>query len=419
MIDRMRALHPVIVRTITLVICLTLAGCTSALPESSATPSPSVTAVSASSPVPSASPSPSPSAGPILRATAVSTVPDAFHYIEIGVGESYRLLLFDEAAVRPPVEVIHGGRLPAPVGPDVRTNAFSASADGRLVIVMVRESEQRTTYFVVWPETGEVRGVLSGSDLGPPVVTPDGQRIAYARTSDDAQANGVWLMALPAASVPAVPAPSRIVSDDPQRVGSPPRPLGWSANAKWLAISPVLGPGASEVAVVDPSAGPTRFDAATNAFVGGRARMLGPGYAIDWRGGEANVLVTSSVDLFGGRSEVYAADVNTGAIRSLYRPSADTVLAPATWHPTIDRFAVSEHPLCCGARVSAPVWVRGLNGSVTQVRDGGGVPWWSKDGAKLFATLGGDDSTGAIVDLLTGRGTQYCKRSQGAPPGCT
>lgn len=392
---------------------LLASACTSAAPEPSTSPSSSVAAASPTTPNASISPSP----GPLLQATAVGTVPSAFHYIETGAGESYRLLLFDEAAIRPPVEVVHGRRMPVPAGPDVRSNTFSASADGRIVVVMVRESEQRTTYFVVRPETGELRDVLSGSDFGPPAVTPDGQRIVYARTSQDPAVNGIWLWHLPVGA--GGPAPTRIVSDEPQRVGSPPRPLAWSADAKWLAISPSLGESGSEVAVVDPSAGPTRFDAANNAFVGGRTRLIGPGNALDWRGGEGNVLVTSSRSAFGGRSEVYAADVNTGATWNLYQPGADTVLAPAAWHPGLDRFAVSESPLCCGARISSPVWVRGVNGSATKVGDAGGVPWWSKDGTKLFATVGGDDSIGAIVDLLTNRSIQYCKRSQGSPPGCT
>ncbi len=404
------------VRVVALAIAVAVTACTTAQPLPLTTPSPSV---AAASPSVARSPSPSvtPVAGPPLVATAIGRVPPAFHYLESGSGASYRLLLFDEAAVAPPVEVAHGGPLPLPAGPDVRSNAFSASADGRIVVVMVRESEQRTTYFVLRPETGELRALLSGADLGSPVITPDGGRIAYARTSADAQANGVWLAAVGDA---APPAPTRIVVDDPQRVGSPPRPLAWSADAKWLAISPSPGESATFIAIVDPTGGPARFDAATVTLVGGRARVIGEGYAIDWRGGEGNVLITSTRTLFGGRSAVYAADVNSGAIRSLYRAGSDVVLRPAAWHPALDRFALTERPLCCGAYISEPAWVRRIDGSATNVGDAGGDLWWSKDGARLLTTTGGDDSVGAIRDLLSGRAiVQYCKRSQGSPPGCT
>jgi Tol biopolymer transport system component len=256
--------------------------------------------------------------------------------------------------------------------------------------------------------------LFSGAGLGPPVISPDGQRIAFARTSDDPAVNGLWLLARTGAA-----APTRLVSDEPQRVGSPPRPLAWSDDGRWLAISPVLGPGGTEVAVVDPTAGETHFRATTNIFEGGWGRVLGSGFAVDWRGGEHNVLITSSRDAFGGRTYVYTADVTTASNGIVDARAGDTVLGPATWHPSLDRYVVTEHPPIGGVGVPTAIWVRRLDGSGTKVAESSLLsdPWWSRDGTKLFSIVGGDDSTGYIKDLLgTGGGTVFCKRGGSAPP---
>jgi Tol biopolymer transport system component len=356
-------------------------------------------------------------------ATAVGTIPRSFHYFSTGQGESFRILLFDEERAQPPVVVLTSGRQLVPPGPDVRSEAFTVSADGRVIVLMRRLSEQQTTYFLIRPETGELRAVLSGADLGPPVVTADGARVAFSRKSEDPAVNGLWLLAL--SENP--PAPSRLVTDNPpQRVGSPPEPVAWSPDGQWLAIAVGLGDSGAEIAVVDPSAGETRYDAMTDSFAGGRTRVIGPGFAADWRGGERALLITSSRTAFGGRTQIYTADLATGATRTLYTPtlnsaSGDPNLGAAIWHPSLDRFAVEEHPRQGGVGVPTAIWVRNLNGSATKVAESPFLspPWWSRDGTKLFSITGGDDSTGGVSNLLgTGGGTIFCRRG-GDPPRCT
>jgi len=340
--------------------------------------------------------------------TAVGTIPRAFHYFSVGQGEGFRLLLFDEDRAAPPVVVLTSGRPPVAPGPDVLSEAFSVSADGRVLILMRWLSPQQTSYFALRPETGEIRSLFSGAGLGPPVISPDGQRVAFARTSDDRELNGLWVLAVAGAA-----APTRLVSDVPQRVGSPPRPLAWSGDGTWLAVAPDLGEGGAQVGVVDPTAGETHFNATTNIFEGGRARVLGPGYAVDWRAGEHAVLITSTRSLFGGRTLIYTADVAGGPTRTLYTPTGDVVLGPAVWHPSLDRYAITERPVVGGPGTPMAVWVRRVDGTATKVAESPFVssPWWSSDGTKLFAITGGDDSTGAISNLLgTGGGAAFCKR---------
>jgi Tol biopolymer transport system component len=397
-------------------LALTL-GCSPgpAVTVASPSPSPSIATATAS---PSPSPTPTATAGPINVATAVGTIPRSFHYFDTGQGAGYRILLFDENKTEPPAVVLTSGQPMAPAGPGVRSDALTVSADGQVLVVMRRVSEQQTSYYVLRPQTGELRTLFNGPDLGPPIISADGQRVAFTRTSADPAINGLWVLAVAGAA-----SPTRLVTDMPLRVGSPPQPLAWSDDGKWLAISPVLGPGGVEVAVVDPTAGETHFNATTNIFEGGNARVIGSGYAVDWRAGEHSLLVTSTRDFIGGRTYLYLADVAGGpnANRDLYAPTGDMTLAPAVWHPALDRFAFLEMPVGRGPGTPTAVWVRRLDGTATRVAESAFLssPWWSRDGTKLFSITGGDDSTGGISNLLgTGGGTPFCLRG-GTPPRCT
>ena len=404
-------MHPLAV----LIFAAILAGCAPASPTTVASPFPSPSAAAIPSPTSAAPVSPSPSPEPLNVAAAIGVIPRSFHYFAVGQGENFRILLFDEERALPPVVALTSGRLPVPPGPDVRSEAFTVSADGRIIVLMRRLSEQQTTYYLLRPETGEVRALLSGADLDPPVITADGSRIAFARRSEDPNITGLWLFAVALGAPP----PIRLVADEPRRVGSPPQPVAWSDDGKWLAIAPGLGDSGTEIAVVDPSAGETRFNELTNAFIGGRVQVVGMGYAVDWRGGEHNLLITSTRTAFGGRTEIYTADLTSGATRSRYRPSGDVVLGAASFHPTLDRYAITEHPVVSGLGAPTAIWVRGIDGSATKVAESAffSPPWWSRDGTKLFSITGGDDSTGYISNLLgTGGGTVFCKRGGTKPP---
>jgi hypothetical protein len=401
-------------RLASFIVAALLAGCVPgpstavASPSSSATPTPS--------PTPIATASPTESPRPLNMTTAVGTIPRSFHYFSVGQGESFRILLFDEDRAVSPVVVLTSGRPPVAPGPDVPSEAFSVSADGRVIVLMRWLSEQQASYFVLRPETGELRTLLSGAGLGPPVLSADGQRVAFARTSEDPAVNGLWLLAVAGAA-----SPTRLVSDVPQRVGSPPQPLAWSDDGSWLAIAPSLGEGGDQVGVVDPTAGETHFNATTNTFEGGRARVLGPGYAVDWRAGEHAVLITSTRSLFGGRTFIYTVDVAGSPTRTLYAPTGDVVLGPAVWHPSLDRYVTSERPVVGGLDKPITIWVRRLDGTATKVAESAFLssPWWSRDGTKLFSITGGDDSTGGISNLLgTGGGAAFCKRG-GTVGACT
>jgi hypothetical protein len=379
-------------------------------------PSPTLSLAVSPSLIP-AGPSPSPSSSaPAASAsdvhvTAVPTLPADPHFFAVGGQDTTRILLFDSSATRPPVEVVTFASAPVP-SPDVRTIAFGASVDGRVLVVARRFSEQRTVHYLVRPQTGEVLVLLTdlARSFSAPVVSPDGTRYAYARLGD-ASSTGVWI-----AGAHAGPDPKRIVASDPQIVGSPPQPVAWSTDGAWLAVS-TSDTGGSRMGVVQVGAGETTFDVGGGQFTGGTARLLGPGHAIDWRGGEQNLLVTSSRSAFGGRSVVYATTVAAGQPREVYVPSADAIISDAQWSPALDRFFVHENPLCCGANRAATIWMRKADGTGTKLIESLfiGVPWWSKDGTHLWALSGGDDSIGGVADLLSGTGVTFCWRSPTPP----
>jgi Tol biopolymer transport system component len=240
-------------------------------------------------------------------------------------------------------------------------------------------------------------------------VSPDGTRYAYARLSD-ANSTGIFI-----ADARAGPDPKRIVASDPQIVGSPPQPVAWSPDGALLALT-ISDTGGSRMGVVQIQAGETTLDVGSGQFTGGNARLLGPGYAIDWRGGDNNVLVTSSRHAFGGRNVVYTTAIGGGQPRELYAPSGDSILSDAQWHPALDRFFVYESPLCCGANRPSIIWIRKTDGSGTKLFEGTvGVPWWSSDGTRLWAIGGGDDSVGVIRDLLSTTVVTFCLRSPTPP----
>jgi hypothetical protein len=404
-------------RRIALVISAAfIAGCVPAPVTIVVSPSPTLSPTLRPTASPTASPKPTEDLVTLNVTTPIGPIPRSFHYFDVGQGSGYRILLFDEDRTEPPVVVLTSGQPTENAAPGVRSDAFTVSGDGRVLVVMRRVSAQQTIYFVLRPETGELRALFSAADLGPPVISADGQRIAFARTSDDPASNGLWLLAVAGAA-----SPTRLVTDTPQRVGSPPQPVAWSSDGRWLAIAPGLGDSGAEIAVLDPTAGESRFDAVLNTFVGGRVRILGPGFAVDWRGGERALLITSTRSAFGGRTEIYTADVTTGATRALYVPAGDASLAAAVMHPSFDRYAVLEYPFGRGPGTPTAVWVRRLDGSATKVAESPFLspPWWSRDGTKLFSITGGDDSTGGISNLLgTGGGSAFCRRG-GVPPRCT
>jgi len=209
----------------------------------------------------------------------------------------------------------------------------------------------------------------------------------------------------------------RIVADEVMRVGSPPLPLAWSDDGRWLAVvANAVGPGGERVAAIDVTAGETRFDG-TGAFVGGLARAGPAGVSADWK--DQRLLVTaSSGPLAGTRASVDLFDVASGTSRNLIKPTADRNVFRAIWRPGAESYVVLEGPYITGPGSPLDVQLRGLDGTSRSVFQSGYIAdlWWSPDVSKLYAWTGGDDSTGGIAEVFSGAGFPFCLRGGSAPP---
>jgi hypothetical protein len=387
---------------------------TSSPPAATSTPT-ATTAVLAT-----ASPSRSPAstaafAGPMDLVRV--TVPPEFTYVMLPYGNDgagraiFRLVLLDLTAGR----VIEAGRVAVdmPAGSQAAADATtSASRDGRVVVLTTTMPSGATTFYAVHPETAEFMPLaVEPEHYGTAVVSPDGARFAFTRGSSDPTATGIWMGSTSGGPL------RQLVHDVPDVV--PPMALAFSDDSAWLAFDVILGEGDVVVGVVRPT-GSARVDRAARALVGD-GRLIGPGSQVDWRGGGSALLVRSSRSLFGGQNIVTSYDLGSGRARELYRPTTDVAIDHVAWHPSVDRFVELERPSCCGI-TGDTVWIRYVDGRApVKLADSLliSTPWWSRDGSRLFALAGGDDSLGGVTDLLTRQGVlTFCKRSIGPPP-CT
>jgi len=395
---------------------------------SSPVPSPSA------SPAQSVASQPSPTAAPAEAATIEATaarVPAEFHYAVAGTGAarggvaSFRVLLLDlDAAVVPTVggatRAIEVASVSVPVPPDSQSApavTVSSSADGRTVIVTATHPELRQTIFALDVAAGMAHQLFDGPSVAAAIVSPDGASVAFARSTGgiggDPAVEGLWVSATSGGGI------RRIVASEPGRVGSPPTPVAFLATGTALAFRASAGEGDYHIVLVNLAGGETRFDTSSGEvrFVGGDVRDLVRGIGLD-PGDGRTLLVWSSRSLFGGDSFVATVDATSAAARELYRPGPNGTIQLGAWHPARDRYVVLESVMCCGLTIPRTVTVRRIDGTATKVSESAFIVdvWWSRDGSRLFAISGGDDSTATVSDLLTRAVIlTYCVRGPGPP----
>ena len=338
-------------------------------------------------------------------------VPADFKYVETWPG---RIVILDLAARRATELATYTASGSEPGFPAAQ---LSASADGRTLLVLVLVSPVDRTLFVVRPESGEVRMILRGP-LDRALLSADGSRFAVARHDPDPQLTGLSV------GVVADGTMRRLIADDPQLVGSPPIPLAFSPDGQLLAFGMGMGDtgyrgGVIPVTAADVDAGGLRDP-----------RVTTPGVALldAATGGEfisaGELFIWSARGAFGGQTLAYTYRIAlkmTTALSS--RRGDDRQFAEAVWRPGSDEFATLEQPSCCGVGIPRTPWLRGRDGSSRKLLEAtpflSGM-WWSRDGTKLYATTGGDDSTGGVIDLLTGQSVMgFCRRGGAAPGSCT
>jgi len=343
-------------------------------------------------------------------------VPSEFRYVVSGGADTFRVMLLDlgAGAATEVATVSVGAGNPAD-GPYVFT---SASRDGSAVLLTVNVPGAGSTVLLLRPEAGDARELYRGSPFDRAVISPDGMRYALSRAADDRAVNGVWVGTLGAGPL------RRLVADDPSASGAPPVPVAFAPDGQTLAVRVNVGDGVSEVFLMPVAAAEGRVarDLDPVRIVGGDPLAVG-GANVDFGDGR-EILVWTGQNPFGGANLVSLFDRETRRRTELYRPprptsqATDVTIADAAWHPRRDRFVTVERQFCCGANLPSGVFVRGRDGSAREVARGAFFleVWWSRDGARLFATTGGDDSTGSVIDLFTGTVVvRYCLRGPGPP----
>ena len=388
---------------------------TSASPSVTASPSPTAVAVS-----PSPSPQPSPTATPNAPGDATVsvtkvTIPAEFRYVVVGSGDDFRVLVLDLGAARA-AEVASAHVVRVQSAPAQTSAAVSASADGRVLLLSLDVPEAQSSLYVLRPEAGSSKLLLKGAPRQA-LVSPDGTRFAVPRADAEPMMTGLWVGSTDDGSM------RRLIADHPQFVGSPPVPFAFSPGGTLLVFGLGLGETGYQATLVPVSSAEARIDrsAAGLKIVGGDITAMGPGAGAQFVS-EREALVWSSRSAFGGETVAYTFDVTSKKRTDVYRPSgADSFLGSAGWRPRADQFATIEGPTCCGVNLPQVVWLRSRTSSVRKLGEYSFLvdTWWSRDGSRLFGQMGGDDSTSAILDLLTAKPVmQFCLRG-GTPGSCT
>jgi hypothetical protein len=374
---------------------------------------PLITATPTTAQTATATPTTSPAASTqALTLTARPVVvPTDFKYVESWPG---RIVMLDLAVRRAAEVATYTASSPEPGFPGAQ---ISASADGRTLLILVRVSPTDGTLFVLRPENGDVRVIMRGP-LTQAILSADGSRFAVARHDSDPLLTGLSVGAIADGTT------RRLIADDPQLVGSPPVPFAFSFDGQLLVFGVGMGDTGYRggvIAVVAPevNAGRLRDPSVTTPGVAMLDAATGAEFI-----SAGELFIWSSRGAFGGQTLAYTyriAPKMTTALSS--RRGDDRQLAEAAWQPGGDQFATLEQPSCCGVGIPRTPWLRGRDGSSRKLLEA--TPflygmWWSRDGTKLYAITGGDDSTGGVIDLMTGQSVMgFCKRGGAAPGSCT
>lgn len=337
-------------------------------------------------------PSPLPTGRPGIRATAAGSIPALFRYVaqdtELADGFHTRLWLIDLGSRRAPLIAAEWDAPAAPVG------GWSASADGRALIVSANGARSRVALYLVRPATAETRVLFEDPAMVvvSSRISPDGARYAFTKYPAQGGADlGIWAGRIEGGEAARISEPST-ASNVPQM------PLAWSPDASRLAFTRDLD--RTEVHVVPAD--------------GGQEIVAGPGDRVSWRSAAPELVISYPV---GPGSVIYTSDLVTGTYKDLVKEDTGYVTALA-WDPSGQSFAfVLTESASRQASQGSWLWRTGAS-SLTSLNIGRTVfaLEWSADGTILSAIAGGDDARIPIVDLLTGRQLSVLCRRGGTPP---
>lgn len=376
-------------------------------------PTPTATATASLTVAPAVLSSPSPSSAPVVNAidleTHIVAVPLDFRYVTT----SSRLLVLDLAANSASEVASFTVSRPEPGFPMAEV---AASQDGKSVLLTIHAGQRDGGAFLVTPANGQSRLLMRGA-VARAAFSPDGSRLAVARNDQDPALTGLWVGATAGGAM------RRLIADDPQYAGSPPVPYGFSPSGDLLAFGLFKGESGAHAGIVSFSSteGSADRSSGTWAVRGSDAVLLGPSAGAEFISND-ELFVWSWRTPVGGETLAYTYKITAKTRNDLYRSDGDLTIANAAWAPGARRFALAERPLCCGVALGVTVRTIAEDGSSRTLGQWSVIDmWWSGTGtsAKFRAILGGDDSTGAVVEMLTNKTVmQFCWRG-GSAGSCT
>ena len=383
--------------------------------QTAVSPTPTATATPSTTGSPTAASSPSSSSSPPVVVGAIDinahvvSVPRDFRYTTT----SSRLLVLDLAANSASEVASFTVSRPEPGYPYAEV---AASQDGKSVLLTVHAGQLDGTAFLLTPENGQSRVLLRGA-VARTAFSADGRRFAVARNDRDPALTGLWVGATAGGAM------RRLIGDDPQYAGAPPVPYGFSPSGDLLAFGLFNGESGAHAGIVSFTSAEGSADrgAGTWAIKGSDAVLLGPSAGAEFISND-ELFVWSWRTPLGGETLAYTYKIAAKATAQLYRQEGDLTIANARWAPGERRFALAERPICCGIALALTVRTIAEDGSMRKLGEWSVVDmWWSGAGtsAKLYGILGGDDSTSAVVEMLTNKtAMQFCWRG-GSPGSCT
>ena len=315
--------------------------------------------------------------------------------------DEYRLAAMDLTGAHRHVELAVWQQ---PKQPNTWGDVFSASSDGRRVALLAPGARGATALYLVDTPSGSVRTLFDeqSEHVAAPVLSPDGTQIAFLRLPTAQNASSVVETGIFAGAVDDPASWRRIVEPEPPNSMAP---LAWSPDGRWLAFVRLFIGG--DVWLV-------RSD-------GSETIRVGRGTQVDWRSWEPRLLVSGPSN-GGGGTGVWTFNVTTRLLRQIVSPPDDLrSVVGARWHPRLDRILYVETNF---QAASAPVsvWTRYADGrNATKVHEASLISrvHWSADGSRIWGTIGGDDSTFGIADLLSQQGgTRGCWRGELTAPVC-
>lgn len=314
-----------------------------------------------------------------IQATAVASIPRAFLYVDAFPAAEGALWLVDLSGATPPAVVARYR---------IGNGAFSATADGKTVVILARGLKSVLALHVLDPLTGDATVLYDPADARATYqkVSPDGRYVAFARYPTSGGPDGIWLIDIASGNLrqlvsqPAVDSNAMFIS-------------GWSDDGQWVSYSALdpadLGGFGGKVFIAN--------------VTDGRRITVGRGFLADWRAGEPRLVFSAQTGrgnqgAFGAMVSTY--DLSTQRTRELL--NIDPGVSQVLWSPVRDEFLYIAETTGCN--FASTVWIQPLVGPAKRVGNLATVEkaWWSADGTAVLALVPGKGMDAEIVDAVTG-----------------